>query len=214
MGRPSDYINGERSREFGGETAHLHATDSQLVRRARHNDEAAFHELVDRYAGYLYGLAFSLVGNAADAEDVVQETFSGAFRRLSSFEERATVKTWLCQILIRQAATCRRSRGRRRMVFLGNLSESSQALLWKEGADAPTRPPYVWRASELDVRLDVLETLESLTPDHREVIELREMEGMSYDEIAATLGIPRGTVESRLFRARQELKERLKAYLP
>ena len=83
-----------------GEISHLHATDSELVRRARHGDEAAFHELVDRYAGVLFGLAFSLVGHAADAEDVVQETFSGAFRGLRAFRGFSSVKTWLIRILI------------------------------------------------------------------------------------------------------------------
>lgn len=182
-------------REYlGGETEHLHPTDADLVRRARRGDQAACRELVDRHAPYLYRLAFSLVGSAADAEDVVQETFSGAFRQLGTFAERSTVKTWLIQILVRQAARCHRSRRRHETVSLEPLSEG------REGEPA-------------DVRMDVLAALDALAPMHREVVVLREMEGMSYEEIARALGIPRGTVESRLFRARQELKERLKDYL-
>jgi RNA polymerase sigma-70 factor (ECF subfamily) len=151
--------------------------------------------MVDRYSAYLYRLAFSLVGNAADAEDVLQETFAGALRHLRDFEERASVKTWLSRILIRQAARCRRSRGRDKVPgTLGNTTAASAQ-------------------NRSDARMDVWAALEALSPDHREVIVLRELQGMSYEEIAEILELPSGTVESRLFRARQVLRERLKDYL-
>ena len=185
---------------------HLQPTDSDLIRRATGGDDAAFHELVDRHAPSLYRLAFSLVGNAADAEDVLQETFAGAFRQLGKFQGRAALRTWLSQILVRQAARCRRSRRRAKMVSLDALSETARELL-KNG----TLPPA---GRESDLRLDVLTVLDTLSPDHREVVVLRELHGMSYDEMADVLRVPRGTVESRLFRARQELKQRLKDYLP
>ncbi len=187
------------------ESARLHATDSELMQRAQHGDETAFHELVDRYAGELFGLAFSLVGNAADAEDVVQETFSGAFRRLGAFEARSSVKTWLIRILVKQAARHHRSRSRRETVSLDNLSEASGSVLGKQEIASSTRA--------LDIRMDVHAVLRVLSREHREVIVLRELQGMSYKEMAELLGIPRGTVESRLFRARQELKERLKGFI-
>ncbi len=187
------------------ESAGLRVTDSELARGARQGDEAAFHELVNRYAGALFGLAFSLVGNAADAEDVVQETFSGAFRGLGAFEARSSVKTWLIRILVKQAARHHRSRSRRETVSLDNLSEASGSILGKQEIASSTRV--------LDIHMDVLAVLEVLSREHREVIVLRELQGMSYKEMAELLGVPRGTVESRLFRARQELKERLKGYL-
>ena len=92
------------------------------------------------------------------------------------------------------------------MVSLDHLSEASRTV---PGNAGPAAAP-----AALDINLDVLEMLETLSPEHRQVMVLREMQGMSYDEIAQVLGVPRGTVESRLFRARQELKVRLKAYLP
>jgi RNA polymerase sigma-70 factor (ECF subfamily) len=188
------------------EACHLGATDAELVRRARQGDETAFHELVDRYAAELYGLARWFVGNAADAEDVLQETFAGAFRHLRSFEGRSSVKTWLNRILVRQAARHHRSRARQRTVPLRGLSDGSQAVLGGHEAEAP--------ADDNDLRLDVLNLLDTLSPEHREVVVLRELQGMSYSEIAEVVGIPEGTVESRLFRARRELRERLKDYLP
>jgi len=77
------------------------------------------------------------------------------------------------------------------------------------GPEAHVVPP----SDALDVRMDLLEVLSGLSPEHREVVVLRELEGMSYDEIAGVLGVPRGTVESRLFRAREKLRERLRDYL-
>jgi len=169
-------------------------TESSSPRKRRPAGEAAFHELVDRYASEMFRLAVSLVGNATDAEDVLQETFAGAFQAMPEFEGRSSERTWLSRILIKQAAKWRRRRKVRRMLALD--------------ATAPGPSP------EPGLRLDVLGTLETLSPEHREVIALREFQGMSYEEIAEVLGVPRGTVESRLFRARQELRERLKDYLP
>jgi len=206
MGRRRNYIDGERSGSLLRKTAHLHANDSELVRRARQGNDAAFHELVDRHAGHLFGLAFSLTGNAADAEEVVQETFLGALRGLRAFKGRSSVKTWLIRILVKQASRCHRSRRARETVSLDDLSEASTTVLKKPQAAPSTR--------ELDIRMDLLATLETLSAEHRQVIVLRELQGMSYQEMAGVLGIPRGTVESRLFRARRELKERLKGYLP
>jgi RNA polymerase sigma-70 factor (ECF subfamily) len=150
-------------------------TESAAPHKRERDDEAAFHELVDRYANEMFRLAVSLVGNAADAEDVLQETFAGAFQAMPNFEGRSSVRTWLSRILVKQAAKWCRRRNVRRTVVLD--------------ATAPGPSP------EQGLRIDVLGTLETLSPEHREVIALREF-------------------QSRLFRARQELRERLKAYLP
>ena len=186
----------------------LGATDLELVRRAARGDEAAFHEIVNRYAKDLYGLAYSLVGNAADAEDVLQETLAGAYRSLPRFEARSSVKTWLTRILVRQAARWRRS-GRvagRRPLSLDQAAESG----WEGGVAeaAETSSP----AMQVDAKVDVTAMLETLSTDHREILVLRELRGLSYEEIAQTLGVPRGTVESRLYRARRELLEKWKGY--
>jgi RNA polymerase sigma-70 factor (ECF subfamily) len=183
----------------------LRPTDIELLRRVGHGDESAFHELVDRYADYLFGVAFSLTGSAADAEDAVQESFAGAFKGLAGFREQASVKTWLLRILVRQCARGHRRRGRDVVVRIG---DASQALL--EGDDGFAVPSA---EGQVDARVDAMEMLQTLSPEHRQVIVLREIEGMSYEEMARTLGIPRGTVESRLHRARQELRQRFEGYL-
>jgi len=185
------------------------ATDLELVRRARRGDAAAFHDIVDRYAQRLFGLAYSLLGSAADAEDAVQETLAGAYRGLARFEERAALWTWLARILVRQAAKQRRgSRGRKLLSLDSGAAQEQQPIVGDERRLHASSPA----ALGVDVRLDLAEAIKTLSEDHRQVIVLREIEQMSYDEIAHVLAVPRGTVESRLHRARAELKLKLAAY--
>lgn len=180
-------------------------SDAELLRRAQRGDDAAFEDLVGRYGKELYGLAYFLTGQASDAEDVVQEALLGAYEGLAGFESRSSVRTWLTRIVVNQAARHRRSQRVRDAAQPVVLSAASKALL--EG----TAEPSGARASE--IRMDVLAVIEKLAPEYRDVVVLRELDGMSYREIVEVLGVPEGTVESRLFRARQELKEHLKDYL-
>jgi len=179
------------------ETGRPPSSDTELVNQARRGDGRAFHALVDRHAAALYALAAMLVGNAADADDVVQETYAGAFRGLAGFRHEASVKTWLTQILVRQAGRFRRDRAKRPVASL-------------EGRDEPSPGNAQGRS---DVRMDFQRALTLLGDEHREVIVLRELQGLSYQEIADVLGVPAGTVESRLFRARRQMQELLKDYL-
>lgn len=184
------------------QSTHRRDSDAELVRRARRGDDSAFHRLVEGHGGRLYGLAMSLLGRREDAEDVVQETFAAAFGGLGGFRGHASVKTWLTRILMKRIAKLRRRQRYRR----------TRPIEEADGCnDAAPRPGGDGRA---DLRMDVAAMLERLSNDHRAVILLREMQGMSYEEIAKVLAVPRGTVESRLFRARQRLKELLRDYLP
>ena len=187
------------------EALHGHEPDGdiELVRRVRQGDEAAFRRVVDIHGPRLYLLAMSMLGNREDAQDVVQETFVGAFRGLRGFQGRSTVKTWLTRILMNNVANLRRSRHLRKTVPLGEAEEQLGEAL----AELATE------TGRADVRMDIAAVLSRLPQEHREVIVLREIQSMTYDEIAAALGVPRGTVESRLFRARQKLKEILGDYL-
>jgi RNA polymerase sigma-70 factor, ECF subfamily len=177
------------------------ADDADLLRKAAAGDGSAFHALLDRHMDRLYRLAVSLIGNAADAEDLLQETFAGAYRGLDRFEGRAAVGTWLTRILVMQVARFRRGRRGKAMDSLETESE----------APAIGRPSG---ATGVDARIDIQAALLQLSPAHREVLVLREFEQMSYEEIADVLGVPQGTVESRLHRARAELRDKLSAYLP
>lgn len=175
------------------------ADDIELVRRIGRGDGAAFREIAQREARYLFGIAHALAGNAADAEDLVQETFAGLLK--SRFRGESSLRTWLVRILVNRAGMMRRKHRRRREVM-----ESPDAHGLSPQAAASVAPSP-------DARLDLATMLETLSPEHRAVIVLRELQGMSYEEMAEALGIPRGTIESRLHRAREELRRRYRGYL-
>ena len=156
-----------------------------LLRQIYAGDQAAFRTLVDRHGRYLTGIALTLCRNAADAEDLVQETFVAALT--SRFRGEIMARTWLVQILVRRAAMLRRSRG------------ASRARRWAGETERRARSPV----AGTDAKLDLAQMLEGLSPDQRQVIVLRELEGLSYEEMADALHVPRGTVESRLHRARR-----------
>ena len=181
-------------------------TELELIRRLKKGDPSAFHRLVDGYANRLYGLAHSLLGNAQDAEDVVQETLSGVFRSIGMFQERSSLWTWLAKILVRQVARSRRSLTaksfRLRMDSPVEELDRSTGLL----------PGVASVATRTDAKIDVAAALDTLSPEYREIVVLREMQHMSYEEISQVLGMPLGTVESRLFRARGELRKLLAAW--
>ena len=175
--------------------------DLELVRRAAGGDGAAFHALVDRHAAELMRLAVSLSATRADAEDVLQETFIGAYQGLRRFDGRASVKTWLKRILVRQAARH------------WNKSKRSRSALPIDAAETAPAPREMGAgAAGVDRRMDVAAVVRTLAPEHREVIVMREFDQMSYAEIAEVLQVPIGTVESRLHRARGDLRAKLQEY--
>jgi RNA polymerase sigma-70 factor (ECF subfamily) len=180
----------------------LQPTDADLISRARQGDGAAFEELVNRHADGLYRLARALLTNPEDAQDVVQETYLGAVKGLARFQGRSSVKTWLTGILIRQARDLRRRKRVRRAVSI-DAGGGDQAL--------PVHGPATDTAVQR--RIDVTQMLSTLTDEHRDVLVLRELNGHTYEEIAALLDVPVGTVESRIFRARQMVRTRFAGYL-
>ena len=190
------------------------ASDLELLRAAGGGDDDAFHALVDRHAPMLFRVAQALTRNRADAEDLMQETFVGAYRGLNNFAGRSSVKTWLVQILTRQAAKAwqrgRHHRAARSIDAAARADDGTPAggdgVRGYAGDRALTSASH---AAAVDRRLDVRATLQRLSAPHREILVLREIRGLSYEESAEVLEVPRGTVESRLARARAEFRERL-----
>jgi RNA polymerase sigma-70 factor (ECF subfamily) len=173
--------------------------DTELLEQIRRGDQAAFRALLNRHARYLFGVAHSLAGGSAtDAEDLVQETLIGALT--GHFRGESSVRTWLVRILVNRTAMLRRSRSRR--------PETSDARIDQAAAPASAGP-----SGAVEAKLDLTTMLAALSPEHRQVIVLRELEGLTYEQIAAALHVPRGTVESRLHRAREELRRRFKGYM-
>lgn len=172
--------------------------DKELAAQAADGDINAFGGLFERYARDVFRVALALGHRHPDAEDLMQDTFIAAWEGIGRFQGRSSIKTWLTAILLRQA-----SRNRRRAALRVTAPLDARAE-----AAAPERHEGDGTAS----RLDVHAMLESLSEEHRHVLVLRELQGLSYDEIAHVLEVPRGTVESRLFRARTLLRERFHEY--
>jgi RNA polymerase sigma-70 factor (ECF subfamily) len=176
--------------------------ESRLVKQAARGDVDAFGDLFNRYAKDVYHLALSMGHRGGEAEDLMQDTFLAAFEGIGRFERRSSFKTWLFSILFRQSSRQRRYLGLRKTEVLDEEQ-------MHQGNNGASRPDGNWGHES---RLDAHTMLATLSPEHRAVLVLRELQGLSYVEIAESLNIPRGTVESRLFRARTILRERFQEY--
>ena len=185
----------------------MEPADADLLRLAARGDDQTFYVLVDRHGAALYRAALSFTRNPTDAEDLVQDTLVAAFRGAKGYAGRASVRTWMLQILTHEAQRAwRRGRHRRATLSLeGGTSGDAKLPLHDDALATPSG------SGRVDHRLDIADILDDLTPPHREILVMREIWDMSYDEIAAALNVPRGTVESRLSRARAAFRKKFEA---
>jgi RNA polymerase sigma-70 factor (ECF subfamily) len=191
------------------------AADEQFLDRLRRGETAAFERLVAERAGDVYALLYRLTSDAEEARDLTQETFLRAFQSIARFRGDADLKTWIYRIALNQARNRWRWWRRRRRDVTVSLDARDN---WSEqtlGANLPNltapNPEQETLAREREARLH--EALQSLRPSYREAVILRDVEGFSYEEIAATLEISLGTVKSRLSRGRLELRRKLEGSL-
>ena len=188
-------------------------TEKELVRAAAAGDESAFGELVRMYENKAYHLALRMCGNAEDASDVAQDAFLAAWRGLPSFRGESGFSTWLYRLVSNAAIDyLRRTKHQR-----GNVSLDDEEL----NLDAPDDAPTPHEAAESnDLKDAVAKSLKELSDDHRTVLVMREVQELSYEEIAQTLSLDLGTVKSRISRARNHLRKillqsgNLSGYLP
>lgn len=199
-------------------TAETPPPDGELVVLAAAGDGAAFGELVQRHQERVYGLAVRLLRDPAEAEEVVQETFLAALEKLAGFRGDAAFGTWLHRVAAN--ASLMRLRRRRRAVD-APVDEPLDALLPVFDAagriDAPPSHDWSKRADEQlgdrEVRRAIEAAVQNLPEDYRIVFLLRDVEGLSSEEMSGLLGISVAAVKSRLHRARLVLRERLGAFL-
>lgn len=177
--------------------------DDRLLERLRAGEARAFEEMVSAYQHRVFGVALRMLGNGAEAEDVAQETFLRAYRAIGGFRGEAKLSTWLYGIASRLCLN-RLASGERRRTRLG---EETLARLAGSEADPATR----LEQSELEAALH--RAIAELSDERRIVVVLRDVEGLSYEEIAAALDLEPGTVRSRLHRARMDLKDKLERFL-
>jgi len=175
--------------------------DDELVARARRGDRPALEEVFRRYRDPAYRVAYRLLGNTEDALDAVQDGFIKAIRRLSSFENRCSFKTWLLRVVSNAALDLGRQRRRR-----DDLAAVATERVMLDGGTTPEHADPAREAEESDLRRALHEALMLLPEAQRRTFVLHVDGGLSYREVADTMGISIGTVMSRLFYARQKLK--------
>jgi RNA polymerase sigma-70 factor (ECF subfamily) len=187
--------------------------DRVLIEAAQSGDSRAFRKLVERHQRRAFAIAFAMVRDESDAKDIVQEAFVRVYRGLDRFEGGSRFFTWFYRILTNLAIDLKRKPGRRDVEH----DDGRLALDAAEEADFPfisridgAEPLDVVQRRELGDRLQA--ALEALPPYHRGVVLMREVEGMSYEEMAVAMNVSKGTIMSRLFHARQKLQRALEDY--
>lgn len=177
----------------------MSAADLELARRCVRGDTAAFEEMYRAHAARLYSLAFRMTGSAEAAEDLLQDIFLLAHRRLAGFRGDSALGTWLYRLATNQCLDYLRSRTAR-------MAKTTDSLDEADAAEPPAPAPAVPAAVS---RLDLDRAIATLPPGCREVFVLHDVEGFEHAEIAALLGISAGTSKSQVHKARLRLRARL-----
>jgi RNA polymerase sigma-70 factor, ECF subfamily len=180
-----------------------------LVQAAKRGDQSAFEELVNRYEKKIFRLTMNITRNTEDAEDAMQDAFMKAYSHLNTFEEGSRFYTWLVRIAANEALMRLRKR-RPNQFSLDEPIEGDEEALPREIQDWGPSPEQRYAQSEMREILNGV--IDQLTPDFRIVFVLRDIEGLSTEETASTLGISEAAVKSRLLRARLKLRQKLDRY--
>ena len=186
------------------------ASDLSLVRRVQRGDKGAFDALVLKYQHKLVKLVMRYVRNPAEAEDIAQEAFIKAYRALPQFRGDSAFYTWLYRIAINTAKNAVVSRDRSPIEYnIDRSSTDNDESYDMQGRMKDSETPEGLVLTD-EIRSTVNAAIEALPEDLRTAIVLRELEGLSYEEIAAAMACPVGTVRSRIFRAREAIDRRLR----
>ncbi len=184
------------------------APESGLLQRCRQGDTAAFTQLVSMHERMVFGLAARILGDAEEAKDLAQEVFLQVYRTLSRFEGRSSVKTWIYRIVVNHCHNRQRFWRRRKRDQARALEELTARDEARIAASHPAGDPFEDLARRERARL-VQRALGELSFEQRTILILREVEGMSCEEIGVALSLPIGTVKSRLARGREALRQRM-----
>ena len=179
--------------------------DDQLIRKVQEGDNYAFDLLVKRYQRKIYFLAYRMVKNHDNADDIAQDTFINAYTAIKSFKAGYSFYTWLYRICMNLSINFLK---RQKFVIPESQFEEEKSPLERESTRVDASDHLA--SKELEIKID--RALNTLPPKFKSVLILRIYEDLSYEEIAQTLNISTGTVMSRLFRAREKMQEMLKEY--
>ena len=189
------------------EHADARAADLEMLRAVKDGDATAFRGLVEKYQGRVYCMVYGMVRDREDAKDITQDAFIKAYRRLDSFREESSFYTWLYRIAMNLSIDLQRKRKRR------PVTNFDEAVASRDGdgviselhhGDSPARA-----LERKELYGNIMDCLEKLPEDQKQVLLLRELEGLSYREIGEVMDVPEGTVMSRLFYARKRMQQLL-----
>jgi len=190
----------------------LNVEEGLFVSRLQANEDAAYDELVRTYSSMIYHVGYRMLGDPAEASDVVQEIFLKVFRNIGGFKRESSLRTWIFKIAFSEILNRLRWWKRRYRHATVSLDEEPYGQPLKNSiCDGALTPEDALQSKEREAALQ--DALRRLSHEHRYIIVLRDIEGFSYNEIADVLGVSIGTVKSRLARARADLKKSLMRYL-
>ncbi len=207
MARPLLGHSGALSILAGAQTG-ISEEDARILRGLRAGIEEAYEELINRYEQPIYGLVYRLLSAPSDASDVVQEVFLKVFRGVNSFREQSSLRTWIYRIAVNEAHNHRRWHMRhcRREVSVENERGEQKQLL--ELACDPGRSPFD-QTLDAETRSLIERALARINPVFGTAVVLRDIQNLSYEEIAEILQVSLGTVKSRILRGREALRREL-----
>jgi len=188
--------------------------DETLLKACRAGDLAAFECLVVRHQRMLINVAFRMTGAYEDACDIVQDSFIAAWQKIGDFRGEAKLSTWLTAIVVNNSRNRRQQTRQRDRHEAYSLDAPIQGGDRESLPESPSGlPSALEQLEDSELRSQIKRCIEALTPEFREVLVLRDMQEMSYEEVGAALKLRDGTVKSRLFRARDAVKDCLKKAL-
>lgn len=185
--------------------------DWAVVQRVQSGQVGAFDQLVQKYREPIFSVIYNMTSNREDASDLTQETFIKAFRAIGRFKGKSSFFTWLYRIAMNTTMSFLKKRNRRRYISYENIDEATSGAEILERLTAKNRSEKGALISELQEKLN--DALQKLSPKHRTVVVLHEIEGVEHAEIAKITGTSLGTVRSRLHYAKQQLQSYLQDYI-
>ena len=184
--------------------------DIELVARTQQGDARAVDELVVKYTPRLYGLVYNMTSNHEDANDLLQEVFAKAFLSINGFRGKSSFYTWVHSIAVNMTINFLKKRGRRFNLSLDDVDlniQNDKEFIELTASSSPVREADL---GELQLKLN--ESMQKLSPEHRAVVTMFDIQGMPHAEISKILGVSEGTVRSRLFYAHRQLQAHLEEF--
>lgn len=189
------------------------SSDEELIRRFKRGDEKSFKELVERYQSRVYSIVLGMIGDRSDTEDLCQEIFVKVYRNLDKFKGKSKFYTWLYRIAVNTCINAQNGQKRKpaSISLSYPMGKDEKPLLTKISESSEKCSMEILKNKELGSKMK--SAIDSLSDGLKEVFIMREIEDLSYKELARIFQCSEGTIKSRLFRAREKLKEELMPYL-